>query len=321
MLDGPVVAGMVFVGGAAVVGGYFYIEHLRHGRTARHAPRGAERLPLFGVDAPSGTSIDGAKPLTRMPRPDLGSRRPAGEVGSPRADQQSPPAESAAAPSAAPPLASAAFGPPQYGPPQPGTPAYGGSQHSPPLYGQPAYGTAQYAQAQYPQPAQPQFAQPLQRAQQFGAPHFGADPANGSASRSAPVPTSAPRYADGQTLRFALPDDGTLQFLPGRLQVIVGPETGREIRFVRSPNTPTTDVTFGRSEGPPHRHIQLLVPTVSRRHALMSLIDEHWSLQNLSATNPVTHNGRRLAPDEVVPLLVDGDRIEMGEVVFVFHSR
>jgi pSer/pThr/pTyr-binding forkhead associated (FHA) protein len=132
---------------------------------------------------------------------------------------------------------------------------------------------------------------------------------------------SAPRYADGQTLRFALPDDGTLQFLPGRLQVVAGPENGREIRFVRSPNSPTTDVTFGRSEGPPHRHIQLLVPTVSRRHALMSLIDEHWSLQNLSATNPVTHNGRRLAPDEVVPLLVDGDRIEMGEVVFTFHSR
>ena len=129
------------------------------------------------------------------------------------------------------------------------------------------------------------------------------------------------RYADGETVRFALPDEGTLQFLPGRLQVVVGPENGREIRFVRSPNTPDTDVTFGRSEGPPHRHVQLLVPTVSRRHALMSLLDEHWSLQNLSATNPVTHNGRRLAPDEVVPLLVDGDRIEMGEVVFVFHNR
>ena len=105
------------------------------------------------------------------------------------------------------------------------------------------------------------------------------------------------------------------------VQVVVGPETGREIRFVRSPNTGDTDVTFGRSEGPPHRHVQLLVPTVSRRHALMSLLDEHWSLQNLSATNPVTLNGRRLAPDEVVPLLVDGDRIEMGEVVFVFHGR
>ncbi|HEY0776904.1 MAG TPA: FHA domain-containing protein [Gemmatirosa sp.] len=142
---------------------------------------------------------------------------------------------------------------------------------------------------------------------------------NGTSRQASAFP--APRFADGQTLRFAVPDEGTLQFLPGRLEVVVGPESGREIRFVRSPNTPETDITFGRSEGPPHRHVQLLAPTVSRRHALMSLIDEHWSLQNLSATNPVTHNGRRLAPDEVVPLLVDGDRLEMGEVVFVFHNR
>lgn len=286
MLDGPVVAGIVFIGGVAVVGGYFYVEHLRHGRAARHAPRVSERLPLFGVDAPGGTNGDGAKPPARMPRPDLG-RRPAGEFAAGQAGPQ--PGAGATAPASAP----APFAPPPYGAPQ-----YTGAQYPPLQYGQPAYGGPQY-----------------------GAPHFAADPANGSATRPASAPVSAPRYADGQTLRFALPDEGTLQFLPGRLQVIAGPETGREIRFVRSPNTPTTDVTFGRSEGPPHRHVQLLVPTVSRRHALMSLIDEHWSLQNLSATNPVTHNGRRLAPDEVVPLLVDGDRIEMGEVVFVFHSR
>jgi len=32
-------------------------------------------------------------------------------------------------------------------------------------------------------------------------------------------------------------------------------------------------------------------------------------------------NGRALAPDEIAPLLVEGDRIEMGEVVFTFHGR
>jgi hypothetical protein len=53
----------------------------------------------------------------------------------------------------------------------------------------------------------------------------------------------------------------------------------------------------------------------------MVLSDDHWSLQNLSATNPVLLNGRALAADEIAPLLVDGDRIEMGEVVFTFHSR
>lgn len=289
MLDGPVVAGIVFAGGAAVVGGYLYIEHLRNGRTHDRAPRGAERIPLFGVELPYDGNGDGAKPPNRMPRPDLAARRPAvGDFAPPPTDGRP----------ASPPLGTPAVGAPSAAGEAPyGAPANG-------AYGQPPYGAPQYG------------------APPYGAPPYGQAPARANgAPRQAPGAFPAPRYTDGQTLRFALPDEGTLQFLPGRLQVVVGPESGREIRFVRSPNTGSTDVTFGRSEGPPHRHVQLLVPTVSRRHALMSLIDEHWSLQNLSATNPVTHNGRRLAPDEVVPLLVDNDRIEMGEVVFVFHSR
>lgn len=291
MLDGPVVAGIVFAGGAAVVGGYFYLDHLRHSRGQARTPRGTERIPLFGVEMPHEGNGDGTKAPTRMPRPDLAPRRPAagefappasgGRMGSPAAES---PAVGVAGPGAG--DASQANG---------GNGSSNAGPYAPPPFDQAQYGTAQYSQA-------PEWA-------------------NRGMTRQAPAAFPAPRYADGQTLRFALPDEGTLQFLPGRLQVVAGPESGREIRFVRSPNTGSTDVTFGRSEGPPHRHVQLLVPTVSRRHALMSLIDEHWSLQNLSATNPVTHNGRRLAPDEVVPLLVDGDRIEMGEIVFVFHSR
>lgn len=305
MLDGPVVAGIVFAGGAAVVGGYFYVEHLRHDRTQGRAPRASERLPLFGVDMqPSEANGDGARPATRMPRPDLAPRRPptaeheaAGPA--PRVEASANGHSASAGSSASHSAASGAYGTPPYGQSQ-----YGAAPPVGPQFGSAPYGAPNYGAAQ------------------FGAPPYGSGPdrAN-SARRQAPGAFPAPRYADGQTLRFALPDEGTLQFLPGRLQVVAGPESGREIRFVRSPNTPSTDVVFGRSEGPPHRHVQLLVPTVSRRHALMSLIDEHWTLQNLSATNPVTHNGRRLAPDEVVPLLVDGDRIEMGEVVFVFHSR
>jgi hypothetical protein len=131
-----------------------------------------------------------------------------------------------------------------------------------------------------------------------------------------------PMFANGETLRFALPDEGTLRFLPGRLEVIAGPDAGREIRFVAPPGAgDSIEITFGRTEGPAYRHVQLLARTVSRRHAVMALSDGHWSLQNMSATNPVLLNSRALAPDEVAPLLVDGDRIEMGEVVFTFHSR
>lgn len=125
---------------------------------------------------------------------------------------------------------------------------------------------------------------------------------------------------DGETLRFILPADGTVEFLPGRLEVVAGPEAGREIRFARTPGERDIEVTFGRSDGPPNRHIQILARTVSRRHAVMSLLDEHWQLTNLSSTNPLVLNGRVLAGNEVAPLLVEGDRIEMGEVAFVFHD-
>jgi pSer/pThr/pTyr-binding forkhead associated (FHA) protein len=144
------------------------------------------------------------------------------------------------------------------------------------------------------------------------------------ATAPSPVPVAHPQtgeFIDGQTLRFAVPTDGTLQFLPGRLEVVAGPDAGREIRFVRLPGEPSVDITFGRTSGPAYSHVQLHARTVSRQHAVMSLLDDHWQLQNLSQTNPVVLNGRPLADQEIAPLLVDGDRIEMGEIVFVFRGR
>jgi pSer/pThr/pTyr-binding forkhead associated (FHA) protein len=124
---------------------------------------------------------------------------------------------------------------------------------------------------------------------------------------------------EGHLVRFSVPQEGTLQFLPGRLEITSGLDRGREIRFVRVPGPNGTEVTFGRSEGPAYRHIQLREATVSRSHARLRLADSRWHLLNRSATNPVLHNGRTLKDREEQPL-TDGDRIEMGEVVFVFRS-
>ena len=149
---------------------------------------------------------------------------------------------------------------------------------------------------------------------------------------------------DGASVRYWRPADGTLQFLPGRLEVIAGRDAGQEIRFVRTPGPDGTKVTFGRAEGAPYRHVQLREPTVSRAHACMMLdartsapapgdgrpgsnggsATPRWRLENLSATNPVVVNGRSLAADESpasFAVLADGDRIEMGEVVFRFHEK
>jgi hypothetical protein len=117
------------------------------------------------------------------------------------------------------------------------------------------------------------------------------------------------------------PMDGTLQFLPGRFEVIEGREIGQEIRFVRQPGAPQTEVTFGRQDGVAYRHIQLHEPTVSRLHAKMSLEDQDWRLTNLSATNPASVNGKPLDPDHGSVVLRDGDRVDMGEVVFRFRAK
>lgn len=125
---------------------------------------------------------------------------------------------------------------------------------------------------------------------------------------------------EGHGLRFSVPAEGTLQFLPGRFEVVSGMDAGREIRFVHVPGPDGMEVTFGRSEGALYRHIQLRDMTVSRQHARMRLHDGKWLLLNLSGTNPVRYNGTELASGRE-QVLVDGDSIEMGEVVFTFRSR
>ena len=46
-----------------------------------------------------------------------------------------------------------------------------------------------------------------------------------------------------------------------------------------------------------------------------------WSLVNLSATNPAIVNGMPLAGEGSTVVLREGDRIEMGEVVFRFRAK
>jgi hypothetical protein len=125
----------------------------------------------------------------------------------------------------------------------------------------------------------------------------------------------------GPTVRRERPLDGTLQFLPGRLEVIDGRDVGQEIKFVRTAGPDGTSVSFGRNEGPPYRHVQLHEPTVSRLHAKMTLDGKAWSLVNLSATNPVVVNGLPLEGEGSTVLLREGDRIEMGEVIFRYHVK
>lgn len=210
----------------------------------------------------------------------------------------------------------------------------------PPAYGtQPGWAMARtpprsdiIEEAPPPAPPRPTFAPPMSDVVR-PAPHH-ATPTNALADTARPN-----EMVDGASMRYWRPADGTLQFLPGRLEVIAGRDAGQEIRFVRTPGPDGTRVTFGRAEGAPYRHVQLREPTVSRAHARMTLENGagadsgkgnggpgglRWHLENLSATNPVVVNGRPLGTNggaDASVALGEGDRIEMGEVIFRFHEK
>jgi FHA domain len=165
-------------------------------------------------------------------------------------------------------------------------------------------------------------------------PRYGATPSSGngavgempSAGAAGGVPAVVPTArANGastasKVVHTVPPMDGTLQFLPGRLEVVDGESPGRDIRFVRTWGE-TPEITFGRVTGPPYRHVQLRSQTVSRQHARMQYVDARWKLTNLSQTNPVLINGEPLDSAHGNRVLRDGDQIEMGEVVFRFRER
>lgn len=112
--------------------------------------------------------------------------------------------------------------------------------------------------------------------------------------------------------------EGTLQLWPGRLEPADG-GGDHEIRFIRTPGA--NRFTFGRSAGPAHTHIQLLAATASRMHAYMIVENGRWRIGNMSSTNAVRVNGDALATGDADRWLEDGDRIELGEVSFIFRER
>ena len=102
------------------------------------------------------------------------------------------------------------------------------------------------------------------------------------------------------------------------MEVVAGDLRGREIRFVR---TAGDAYTFGRQPGQGASHIQIQSATVSRKHAAMRYVNGRWRIRNLSSTNPLRINGEFADTPQKEYTLHDGDRIEMGEVAFLFREQ
>jgi hypothetical protein len=139
--------------------------------------------------------------------------------------------------------------------------------------------------------------------------------------RDTHVEPPARSASNAETVRFRRPAEEPVQLLPGRLEVVSGESKHREIRFVRVPGEPL-QLVVGRDPGAPSpRHVTLQSSTVSRQHAQFNFSDGKWAVANLSHTNPVIVNDEHLSESEGERTLVDGDRIELGEVVLRFRAH
>jgi len=120
-----------------------------------------------------------------------------------------------------------------------------------------------------------------------------------------------------ETIQFIRPTDDALQLLPARLEVVSGMAPQQVIRFVRVPGQPA-EMILGREAASSPRQVTLTSSTVSRRHARVTYVDGRWLVTNLSRTNPVVVNDQALDEFEGARPLLDGDRIELGDVVLRF---
>lgn len=131
------------------------------------------------------------------------------------------------------------------------------------------------------------------------------------------IPATSGDDAPAETVQFLRPGDEALQLLPARFEVVSGITPPQVIRFVRVPGKPA-EMIIGREAASSPQQVTLTSSTVSRRHARVSYSDGRWLVTNLSRTNPVVVNDHALAEFEGPRPLLDGDRIELGDVVLRF---
>jgi hypothetical protein len=143
-------------------------------------------------------------------------------------------------------------------------------------------------------------------------------------SRAAANPAEAlpqpQQVVDGRTIKIHAPPPNTIKLLPAWLEVLSGDDIVRQVRFYKLRGE-RSEFTFGRSEGRPYTHIQLKPMTVSSRQAKLEFENGSALLTNFASadSNPTKVDGRELVIDESVPLR-GSEQIEMGEIVFRYHS-
>ncbi len=143
-------------------------------------------------------------------------------------------------------------------------------------------------------------------------------PSRSAAPPPLPEGPAPAAWTDGDVVHAGQPPAGVLDTLPGRFLVDEG-DRETEIRIFRTAPGERVETTIGRDPGPAYRHIQLLPASVSGKHAKLVFDKRSYSIINYARTSPTRVNGEELE-ENASRRLVDGDRIEIGDVAMTYRE-
>ncbi len=136
-------------------------------------------------------------------------------------------------------------------------------------------------------------------------------------------PQMSPAEEEFQTVKLTPSSDKTLKFIPGQFILLSGKDRGKPFRVAGYPTPQGSIITIGREPGEGERafaHIQLDVPTVSRKHAELSFKNGKLYIKNLSDTNPIELNEKEIPVGEEVLLPLDSE-LRLGEIRMKYILR
>lgn len=93
-------------------------------------------------------------------------------------------------------------------------------------------------------------------------------------------------------------------------QLIVVPPGGEPVKY----SLDARIITVGRT---PANHIQITDGAASRKHCMIKVVGDTYTLIDLGSANGTTVNGERVKEHD----LTDGDRIMIGKTVLAFKER
>jgi hypothetical protein len=121
---------------------------------------------------------------------------------------------------------------------------------------------------------------------------------------------------DFKTIKISTSSPKTLKFIPGKLTIVSGEDTGKSFKIAGYPTSEGSIVSIGREEVKGERaysHIQLMQKTISRKQAEIVQKDSKLYVKNLSDTNYTQLDSVELKINEKAELKA-GAVLRLGEL-------